>query len=129
MDVAPTEDVVPTGDVVSIEDVAPQEELQLTVADGVVLTVEALDEEALLFVDVVPSTVGAEDEEAQSTLNAVHPHLLAFVVVTVVAGAVSGAATVEGVGLTVVEGLTAVGEGLTEVGEGETLALQEHKEG
>jgi len=60
--------------------------------------------------------MGALDEEAQSTSNAVHPHLLAFVLVTVVAGVVSGAATVEGVGL-------------TEVGKGETLALQEHKEG
>jgi hypothetical protein len=66
----------------------------------------------------VALTEGGEDEEAQSRVgNAVHPHLLTFVVAE---GAAEGAATV------VVEGSTG---GSTEVGEGEALVLLDHKAG
>jgi hypothetical protein len=62
----------------------------------------------------VALTEGGEDEEAQSRVgNAVHPHLLTFVVVE---GAAEGVATV-------------VVEGSTEVGEGEALVLPDHKAG
>jgi uncharacterized protein YjlB len=66
----------------------------------------------------VALTEGGEDEEAQSRVgNAVHLHLLTFVVAE---GVAEGAATV------VVEGSTG---GSTEVGEGEALALPDHKAG
>jgi len=70
----------------------------------VALTEGGEDEGTQSTGDGVALTEGGEDEEARLTGHVTRPHLLAFVVVTVVVGVVAEVATVVVEGLTEVEG-------------------------